>query len=45
MSGWWRSVAEEPTGMGKGEVAVQAKPTLGMKKVSSGDGRRFDGAR
>ncbi len=29
MSGWSRSVAEEPTGMGKSEVALEAKPTLG----------------
>ena len=25
-------MAEEPTGMGKGEVAVEAKPTLGHEE-------------
>src|SRR6202030_3076719 len=30
--GWSRSVPEEPTGMGKGEVALEAKPTLGHEE-------------
>ena len=32
MSWWSRSVAEEPTRMGKGEVALEAKPALGDKE-------------
>ena len=31
-------MAEEPTRMGKGEVALEAILLWGMKKVSSGDG-------
>jgi hypothetical protein len=32
LSGWSRSVAEEPTRMSKGEVALEAKPTLGHEE-------------
>ena len=32
MLGWSRSVTEEPTGMGTGEVAVGAIPLWGVKK-------------
>ncbi len=32
LSGWSRSVAEEPTRMGKGEVVLEAKLTLGHEE-------------